>query len=91
MVLNCRRPRVRPGRRFSIAYPFHIVGAVSLCSPLYQSRLDRMKKNGAVGFPLPSRSRSPLVAVVNRVGDNEVVIAHHIRCARDGKHVVFGG
>ena len=48
-------------------------------------------KNGAVGVSLPSRSHCLLVAVVRRVGYDEVVIAHHIRCARDGEHVVVGG
>ena len=63
---------------------FVLLAAISVPSLVHE-------KNGAVGFPLPSRSRRLLVAVVHRIGDDEVVVAHNIRRTRDGEHVVVGG
>lgn len=63
-------------------------GVFSIAPPPVPFRAD--SKTGR-SVSLPSRSRRhPLIAVVDRVGDYEVVVAHHIRCACDGKHVVFG-
>lgn len=77
-----------PSRPFRPSIPYRRRRFILLVAIFVPPRTN--EKTGR-SVSLPSRSRRPLIAVVDRVGDDEVVVAHNIRCARDGKHVVVGG